>query len=118
MIGGFPVNTLSERKADREAGAVDELSCGCRLFTFGADGRLLVWHWDRLTDPVFGWVGVAGGGQSAVIAVNDTCGHAVTVQQASVTAQECRGYRHGETVMVSPLRGQGILMALTAAAAV
>lgn len=50
-----PITAISWQHSAHEArrrGAA--ASTAYRLFTLGADGRLLVWLWDQIDNPIFG----------------------------------------------------------------
>eukprot|EP00775_Hariotina_reticulata_P009740 gene9740-9898_t len=56
-----PITAISWQFSSQQARKHGAASTSYRLFTLGADGRLLVWQWNRLADPIFGCVFVTGG---------------------------------------------------------
>lgn len=49
-----PITAISWQYSGQEARRRGSAAASYRLFTLGADGRLLVWLWDQLSNPVFG----------------------------------------------------------------
>lgn len=49
-----PITALSWQYSGQEARRHGAAAAAYRLFTLGADGRLLVWLWDQLSNPVYG----------------------------------------------------------------
>jgi len=50
-----PITALSWQFSGNEARRRGSAAAAAyRLFTLGADGRLLVWLWDQLSNPVYG----------------------------------------------------------------
>jgi hypothetical protein len=49
-----PITALSWQLSGAEARRHGSGSASYRLFTLGADGRLLVWLWNQLGNPIYG----------------------------------------------------------------
>jgi hypothetical protein len=49
-----PITAISWQYSGQEARRRGSAAASYRLFTLGADGRLLVWLWDQLSNPVYG----------------------------------------------------------------
>jgi hypothetical protein len=49
-----PITAISWQYSGQEARRRASAAASYRLFTLGADGRLLVWRWDQLSNPVYG----------------------------------------------------------------
>lgn len=49
-----PITDISWQFSSQEARRHSAAAASYRLFTLGADGRLLVWLWNQLGNPVYG----------------------------------------------------------------
>lgn len=51
-----PITAMSWQYSSTESRRHGSRALAYRLFTLGADGRLLVWLWNKLGNPIYGWV--------------------------------------------------------------